>query len=75
MIMRDDEVKARNQLRAARKEHAMLLRCEGLSFGQVAKRLGVSRARAAVMSENAAQKLNWAMRRTKLRVVEDEALK
>jgi hypothetical protein len=44
-------------------EHAMLLRCEGLTYSQIGARLGVSRERSRQRIAKAARKLNGVMHR------------
>jgi transposase len=48
----------------AQREHAFLLRCEGLRHREIAERLGVSIERSRRMVRDFSRLLTWAMRRT-----------
>lgn len=47
----------------ARAEHALLLRCEGLTLAEIGSCLGVCRERARQLVMRGARRLNWSMKR------------
>jgi transcriptional regulator len=53
----------RHDWNEARRIHVFLLRCEGLSYGEIALRLGVTRQAVREMYRRAAHLLMWAWRR------------
>jgi DNA primase len=53
--------------KAAREEHALLLRCEGLILDRIAERFGfTTRESARQLVARGGRRLNHAMRRTKI---------
>jgi hypothetical protein len=63
--------KYNKQFRMARKEHAFLLRCEGLTHREIGERLGIHRSSAHAQVCNYSYKLNWAMQRTKFYLIDE----
>ena len=53
----------------ARREHALLLRCEGLKQSEIAKRLGVTSAMAGQLVGDGKKLLRKAMRHTKYSII------
>ena len=51
----------------AQREHALLLRCEGLTYQRVGKRMGVAASTAQILVKGGAQSLRWAMRRCRFK--------
>ena len=54
----------------ARREHALLLRCEGLTLRQIGARFGVSHETARRLVDNGACELQRALRHSRLRCTE-----
>ena len=52
----------------ARREHAFLLRCEGMKFKEIAARLGVTTSTAANCVARHGLRMAKAMKRTKVRI-------
>lgn len=46
----------------ARREHAFLLRCEGLKLQDIGDRLGVTKGRAEQIISNQARRMRWRLR-------------
>lgn len=53
---------------AARREHALLLRCEGLSYREIGARFGVHAWTASILVKRGARDLQKAMRKTHFRI-------
>lgn len=53
----------------ARVEHALMLRCEGMSLDEIATRLGCGKTQAGHLVRHASLNFNWALRRAKFRTV------
>jgi DNA-directed RNA polymerase specialized sigma24 family protein len=57
----------------AQREHAWLLRAEGLTFGEIGLRLGVPQGTARGMVRSYGRRVARAMRHTKIRKVDEPA--
>lgn len=61
------KIEERGSYRHARQDHAFFLRCENVPLREIASRLGLaSKEGARANAENAARRLNRALRHTKM---------